>query len=212
MCRSNIYFHACLYIQGLDVTAASIVSLHRQEHRLNHLYDEDMVMTDLIAPGDDLYNISQPAHLGLVTASRFQGYVPLSWTDPWYSSAEYSAHNLDEFYDELFAEVRIIKIDDAGCKFEKDYYNCTAACLDPEYTFRDVSTIRNCVLYPFIADALAREKITKYGRKVATKYGYLSSVDVDVEEIQDVIFNCFNDVDREEEECGNWYSSNDTNV
>ena len=124
---------------------------------------------------------------------RYGGFVPLYYTMPW-----------DEDH---VNERRWLEFALDGCELPDNRFNCTETCLDPKYAFQDVPTMRNCLMYPLISEALEERDLTQYERDLAIGHGFINAPLVDLSTIKTLAFTCFNSARPERPDCTDWYQS-----
>lgn len=61
-----------------------------------------------------------------------------------------------------------------GCKYPGSFNNCTAACLNPNVTFKDPQTLGNCVAYPWISRSISNGLLSILGQAVAEEFNIWS--------------------------------------
>ena len=95
-----------------------------------------------------------------------------------------------------------------GCHVEGEGRNCTRACQDPALAFRDMTTVQNCLNYPYISYALEYPNLNLYDPDdVFGSFGFLDPSSVDLTKIRDVMFNCFKEASKDPTGCDEWYGT-----
>lgn len=101
-----------------------------------------------------------------------------------------------------------LKIYSNGCILEDGDYNCTTVCQDPEQAFQNIETVQNCINYPYISYALENINLTFDDPMYdIEEFGFLNYSSVDVGKIEDVMFNCFNEVSKDQDGCARWFDA-----